>query len=43
MAKNLLLSVMAASFRRMEITVGNVTKQPVLAHEAITPFSGVSA
>jgi hypothetical protein len=36
MAKNLLLSVMATSFRRSEITAGNVTKQPVLAHEAIT-------
>jgi hypothetical protein len=36
MAKNLLRSVMAASFRRTEITAGNVTKQPVLAHEVIT-------
>jgi hypothetical protein len=36
MAKNLLGSVMAASFRRSEVTVGNVTKQPVLTHEAIT-------
>ncbi|HYB87965.1 MAG TPA: hypothetical protein VEC76_13990 [Streptosporangiaceae bacterium] len=39
MAKNLLRSVMAASFRRSETTAGNVTRQPVLAHEAITSFS----
>jgi len=39
MAKNLLRSVMAASFHRCEITTGNVTKQPVLAHEAITSYS----
>ena len=40
MAKNLLRSVMTASFRRSEITAGNVTKQPVPAHEAITSSSG---
>jgi hypothetical protein len=40
MAKNLLRSVMAASFRRSEITSGNVTKRPVFAHEAITSSSG---
>jgi hypothetical protein len=39
MAKNLLRSVMAASFHRSEITAGNVTKQPLLAHEANTSFS----
>src|SRR5271154_6478647 len=39
MAKNLLRSVMATSFRRGEITTGNVTKQPVPAHEAITSSS----
>src|SRR5271166_6119844 len=43
MAKNLLRSVMATSFRRSEITAGNVTKQPVPAHEAITSSSGGSA
>ena len=31
---------MAAPFHRSEITAGNVTKQPVLAHEAIASFSG---
>src|SRR5271169_2834465 len=40
MAKNLLRSVMATSFRRSEITAGNITKQPVPAHEAITSSSG---
>jgi hypothetical protein len=36
MAKNLLRSVMAASFRRGGTTAGNVTKRRALAHEAIT-------
>ena len=40
MAKNVLRNVMVASFRRSEITAGNVTKQPALAHVAITPSSG---
>src|SRR5271166_1762303 len=41
MAKNLLRRVMTASFRRAEnADATNVTRRPVLAHEAITPFRG---